>query len=176
MRRAYNEIGGRLYDLRYGEEQASKFAAVLSRISLLKNDLILDVGCGTSLLLERISGDVGFAVGLDLSGDLLSWARLKLKGTQNTALILSDADYLPFKLATFDKVFAVTLLQNMPDPRGSLSEAMAVAKQEATIIVSGLKKKYSREEFLALLSSVGLRAEEVVDEELKDFAAICRRA
>ena len=172
MRRAYNEIGGRLYDLRYRDEQASKFDAILSRIPLLQGDLILDIGCGTGLLLERISGAVGFAVGLDLSEELLSWARLKLRGTL-TALVLSDAEHLPFKTATFDKVFIITLLQNLPDQIEVLSESMVVAKPAATIIVSGLKKKYSREGFLSLLRSVGLRVEEVVDEGLKDFMAIC---
>jgi ubiquinone/menaquinone biosynthesis C-methylase UbiE len=114
-------------------------------------------------------------VGLDISMGLLSWARSKLRGTQ-TALILSDADYLPFRLTAFDKVFAITLLQNLPEPRRALSEAKAVAKPAATIILSGLKKKYSKEEFLALLSSVGLRVEEVMDVELKDYLAICRKA
>jgi ubiquinone/menaquinone biosynthesis C-methylase UbiE len=175
VRRAYDDLGGELYDLRYREEQERKFEAFLSKISISQDDLILDLGCGTGLLLEKISGTVGFAVGLDISERLLSWARSKLRGTQ-TALILSDADYLPFRLAAFDKVFAITLLQNLPEPRRALSESRAVAKSAATIILSGLKKKYSREEFLALLSSVGLRVEEVVDEELKDFLAICRKS
>lgn len=173
VRRSYNEIGGRLYDLRYGEEQESKFTAALSRVSLSQDDLILDLGCGTGLLLEKISGGVGFAVGLDLSGELLSWARSKLKETQNTGLLLSDADHPPFKPANFDKLFAITLLQNLPDPRRAISEAMKVTRTEAIIIVSGLKKRYSREEFKFLISSVGLEIREFVEEGLKDFVAIC---
>lgn len=173
VRSAYNRIGGRLYDLRYGEEQESKFTAALSRVSLSQDDLILDLGCGTGLLLEKISGGVRFAAGLDLSWGLLSWARSKLKEAQNTGLLLSDADYLPFKPATFDKLFAITLLQNLPNPRRALLEVMKVTKTEAIIIVSGLKKKYSKEEFTSLISSVGLKIWEFVDEGLKDFVAIC---
>ncbi|MCD6264261.1 methyltransferase domain-containing protein, partial [Candidatus Bathyarchaeota archaeon] len=120
-----------------------------------------------------IGRSVGFAVGVDLSQALLSWARSKLREVQNLDLLLSDADYLPFKEEVFDAVFAITLLQNLPEPRKTLSEAMRVAKPEAPIVVSGLKKKYNREEFEDLLSSTGLRVREIMDGELKDFVAIC---
>ena len=173
VRRAYNRIGGRIYELRYGEEQERKFTAALSRVSLSQEDLILDMGCGTGLLLEKFCEGIGFAVGLDLSLGLLSWARLKLKEAQNTGFIISDADHIPFKPATFDKLFAITLFQNLPNPRRTLSEAMKVTKTEAIIIVSGLKKKYSEEEFTSLISSVGLKIKEFVDNELKDYVAIC---
>jgi len=175
IRRSYDRIGGKLYDVRYSREQERKFVAALNGVSLLQDDLILDMGCGTGLLLEKIGCCVEFAVGLDLSGQLLSWARSRLRESQNIALILSDADYLPFRHATFDKLFAITLLQNIPNPNKALSEAAGVAKPKATIIVSGLKRKYSREEFVSLVTSVGLRVQELVDEELKDFVAICRK-
>ena len=173
VRRAYNEMGGRLYDLRYREEQRRKFDAALSRVSLSEEDLVLDVGCGTGLLPEEIGRNVGFAVGVDLSQALLSWARSKLREVQNLDLLLSDADYLPFREEVFDAVFAITLLQNLPEPRKTLSEAMRVAKPEAPIVVSGLKKKYGKKEFEDLLSSTGLRVREIMDGELKDFVAIC---
>jgi len=175
IRRSYDKIGGRLYDLRYSEEQERKFSAAISRVSFLQDDLGLDVGCGTGLLLEKISNCVGVAVGLDLSRGLISWARSKLKESQNAVLILSDADYLPFRQRTFDKLFAITLLQNISNPREALSEAIRVTRSEATMVVSGLKKKYSKEELTALIASVGLTVQGLVDGELKDFVAICRK-
>jgi len=175
MRRSYDRVGGRLYDLRYSQEQERKFTVALGRVFLSQDDLILDIGCGTGLLLEKIGCHVEFAVGLDLSAQLLSWARSKLKESRNIALILSDANHLPFRHTTFDKLFAITLLQNIPNPSEALSEAMSVARPEATIIVTGLKKKYGKEEFVSLVASVGLRVQELVDEVLKDFVAICRK-
>jgi len=175
IRRSYDEIGGRLYDLRYSEEQGRKFCAALSRVSFFQDDLILDAGCGTGLLLEKISSCVGVAVGLDLSIGLISWARSKLKECQNIVLILSDADYLPFRQRIFDKLFAITLLQNIPNPKKALSEATSVTRQEAMIVVSGLKKKYSKEDLTTLIASVGLTLQELVNGELKDLVAICRK-
>ena len=175
IRRSYDKIGGRLYDLRYSEEQERKFCAALSRVSFLQDDLILDVGCGTGLLLEKINSCVGVVVGLDLSRGLISWARSKLKEPQNTVLILSDADHLPFRQRIFDKLFAITLLQNIPNPKKALSEAIVVSRQEAVIVVSGLKKMYSKEDLTTLIASVGLTVQELVDGELKDFVAICRK-
>lgn len=175
VQESYNEIGGRLYDLRYKEEQERKFTAVLNHVSLSQDDLILDLGCGTGLLLKKISKCVGFVLGLDLSQGLLSWACSKLKGGQNTALLLSDAEHLPFKEASFDKLFAITILQNIPNPRETLSEVVRVTKPEAVIVLSGLKKSYRRWAFKALINSVGLRTKKFVEEDLKDFVVICEK-
>ncbi|GAG34282.1 unnamed protein product, partial [marine sediment metagenome] len=51
---AYDALGGRIYDLRYAEEQESKYRLLLERIRPEAADVVLDVGCGTGLLLRRL--------------------------------------------------------------------------------------------------------------------------
>lgn len=87
--------------------------AVLDRLPLAGDELVLDVGCGTgrltALLLERLPR--GRAVGLDLSANMLQTARASLPGEARprAAFVHADAAALPvveradavFSTATF---------------------------------------------------------------------------
>ena len=88
-------------------------------------------------------------------------------------LIISDSLNLPFKLATFDVLFAITLFQNLVNPKKALLEMIKVTKKGATIIISGLKKHFNEEEFISLLTSTGLKIKKFVFKDLKDYVAIC---
>ena len=175
VRRAYDEIGGQLYDLRYAEEQGEKYTWALSRISLKECQPILDAGCGTGAFLEMLQSMDLTAVGVDFSGELLSWARKKLNSSGNLHLLMSDADYMPFRKSVFKSFFAFTLLQNVPDPNLTLTEAIRVLQDRALIVVTGLRKEYNLELFHSLLSSSGLKILEESASDLKDFVSICER-
>jgi len=92
----------------------------------------------------------------------------------NVAILRADADFLPFPDNTFNVVFAITLLQNMPDPLRGLYEIRRVAQSKAAVIATGLKKEFSREEFTQLLKRAKLKVSVVkADEQLKGYVAIC---
>jgi ubiquinone/menaquinone biosynthesis C-methylase UbiE len=93
-----------------------------------------------------------------------------------TALICSDADYLPLKEEIIDKVFALTILQNMPDYKAVLREIMRVAKKGSTVVVTGLKKSFSEERFKSIVSEAGLEFSLVkVTKQGQDIIAVCCR-
>ncbi|MGW8289527.1 MAG: class I SAM-dependent methyltransferase, partial [Candidatus Bathyarchaeia archaeon] len=73
-----------------------------------------------------------------------------------------------------DKVFAITVLQNMPDPTKTLSEMKRVSKPLATFAVTGFKKMFTQESFVALLESAQLRVVTLnSDQLLKGYVAVC---
>jgi ubiquinone/menaquinone biosynthesis C-methylase UbiE len=87
-------------------------------------------------------------------------------------LVQADADHMPFKKNHFSVVFAFTVLQNMPKPLETLNEIKRVAKPEASIVVTGLKKAFSLEAFRTLLESAGLRLVSLEDADaLKCYVA-----
>ena len=93
----------------------------------------------------------------------------------NPALVYADADHLPFKGQTFNRIFSFTLLQNMPDPKRTVAEMKRVAKGGCEIAVSVTKKAFTKETFLGLMSGPGLATGKFLDdEELKDYLIICR--
>jgi demethylmenaquinone methyltransferase/2-methoxy-6-polyprenyl-1,4-benzoquinol methylase len=165
-----------VYDVQYGEEQEAKIEAALDEVRLGKSSLVLDVGCGTGLLFPHIATDVDFLVGLDFSRKILKQAWKRAKQYGNVAILQADADFLPFSDETFNHVFAITILQNIPDPLRCLQEIKRVAKSEATVIVTGLKKEFSMERLKQLLKRACLKISLMkMDEQLKGYVAVCRQ-
>lgn len=147
-----------LYNRRYAEEQSLKITVAVELLKHGRNSLILDLGCGTGLLIARIGKTAKYIVGLDISKSMLKEIELSVRHSRNVHLILADADQTPLRSNCFDTVFAITLLQNMPDPHRTLQEIKHVAKINAVIIVTGLKKRFTEHCFIRLLKSVKLRA------------------
>lgn len=150
VKKNYNDLGGRLYDLRYREEQTRKHDAVLVLTIPKEDSLLLDDGCGTGMLLQRLDSPV---VGLDISPNLLKTAKEKLKIEQS--LILGDAEQLPLRNSVFDGVYAITLIQNTPDMAKTVTEIKRVSRPGGKIIVTILKIIIDQITFSDLLENSG---------------------
>lgn len=169
----YDQIA-KIYDTQYSLEQEAKIKAALTELILKKEKIVLDVGCGTGLLFPHLATKVKLVIGIDVSSSIINQAKKRAKEYENTALVISDADHLPFPNETFDAVLAITLLQNMSKPNQTLNEMKRVTKQTQRIVVSGLKKAFSQKEFKQLLKNVDLAIIVFRSyENLKDYIAIC---
>jgi len=147
----YNELGGGLYDLRYREEQNRKYDAALLTSQPRGNDLLLDDGCGTGMLMSRLESS---SVGLDLTPSLIEVAKRKLRESHH--LILGDAEHLPIRSCVFDGVYAITLIQNTPDRIRAVSEISRVARSGGRVLVTALKVVFDRDFLIDLVEDVGL--------------------
>ena len=176
--RYYDELAG-AYDSLHGDEQNLKIELALRAVRLRDSDLILDVGCGTGLLLDHIGDSARQILGLDLSSGVLKVAAersKKLRKGYSASVIRADADYMPFPKETFDKVFAFTLLQNLPDPYMTVREMTRVARTNSMIVITGLKRSFSEERIKDLLSGTGLEVsiKRTVD-QAQDLIAVCHK-
>ena len=172
VRDSYDSLGGKLYNIRYQHEQESKNDLILKHISLLPEDILLDDGCGTGLLLRWVRSH---SVGVDVSSKLLSAAHAQLRNRHQAHLAQGDADSLPFRSAIFDKVFAVTLIQNTPDPTRTLREMRRVSKSGSIVTVTALKKSCTPQALEQFISGSELTLMSVVrDEGIKDWIALAR--
>lgn len=169
------DLTAHVYDMRYAEEQTAKIEAALEDAKMEKNSLVLDAGCGTGLLFNYVADKAETTVGLDVSRKILLQAKKRAKNFQNVHLILADADSMPLKENIFNHVFGITLIQNMPNPVRTLKEIERVAKEYATIVVSGLKKVFTLEGFEELLQSAGLNIVALKNEGLKCYVAVCTK-
>jgi ubiquinone/menaquinone biosynthesis C-methylase UbiE len=164
-----------VYDAQYSEEQKAKIEAALNNTKLGQNEHVLDVGCGTGLLFQHVAKSAKLVVGIDVSSKILREAKKRTEQLLNTAVIRADADYTPFQNQTFDQVFAITLLQNMPKPAETLEEIERVGKPQSTIVVTGLKKKFTKERFIQLLNKAGLKSSTLkTNPQLKGHLAVCK--
>jgi len=162
----YDELGGKLYDVRYTEEQTAKYEHILS---YLGRGRTLDNGCGTGLFLPFL-GD--YSVGLDLSSELLREARGRVG---NSALVQGDSENLPFRIDVFDNMASITVIQNLPDPKMLIEESARVVKSGGIMVVSFLKRVYSEDAFRMLVKTITMPVNIVnTVENINDWIAVIR--
>jgi len=174
--RHYNRLA-RIYDSLYGEEQNAKIKSILRMVKTRCEDLVLDAGCGTGLLIDHVAARVNHFVGLDVAEKALKVAsersrRLRIR--RNVSLIRADVDALPFRDNIFDKIFALTLLQNVPEPCRTLREMVRAAKDMSEVAVTGLKKRFTEEDFSEIIRRIGMECLLVEDPEIHDFIAVIK--
>ena len=146
----YDKIS-KSYDELYSEEQENKLNIVKSKIKILKNDKILDIGCGTGIS----SQFENFIVGIDPSIGLL-------KINKNKRKLLGIAEKLPFKNHSFDFVISLTSIQNFDNVKEALKEIKRVGK--SNFVVSVLKKSKKSYEIRKSIKKQ-FKIKEIVEEE-----------
>ena len=112
----YNKIS-KGYNELHKEEQLKKLLIIKNNIKINKNDLLLDVGCGTGISSQFDCKVVGIDPSIGL---------LRLNKSRNR--IQAKAEYLPFKNNTFDIVISVTSAHNFKDIEKGLKEIKRVGK------------------------------------------------
>jgi len=105
------------YDARY---QREKFAAEMEVYQRLfdprPGDWILELGCGTGRMTERLIDRCGHLIAVDFSLRSLEQCRRRLTAARRTKLTLlhADASLLPCRAGAFDQLLAIGLLCNLP--------------------------------------------------------------
>lgn len=76
-----------------------------------KNNLIVDLGCGTGFSSEIFVENGHRVIGIDILMDMLTKAKSKkefLKKEKHLELILADINYLPIKQASIDHIISIS--------------------------------------------------------------------
>jgi SAM-dependent methyltransferase len=111
--------------------------AFLRAIPIRRRDTVLEVGCGTGIILRDLIplvGRGGRLAGVDLSRTALRAARRYCRGTGIT-LRHADAATLPFTDDGFDATLAVTVLLHVADPGGVVREMARVTRPGGRVAV-----------------------------------------
>ncbi|MBE7447792.1 MAG: class I SAM-dependent methyltransferase [Kofleriaceae bacterium] len=84
---------------------------------------VLEVGCGTGLILERVAGFARRAVGVDLSAGML--ARAQARGLD---VVQGSATHLPVRDGAFDVACSFKVLAHVADIERAMRELARVVK------------------------------------------------
>jgi ubiquinone/menaquinone biosynthesis C-methylase UbiE len=91
---------------------------------------VLEVGCGTGLILERLARHAQEAWGLDVSPGMLRAARAR-----GLSVVVGSATSLPFADASFDMVCSFKVLAHVPDIEQALREITRVTKPGGAMVL-----------------------------------------
>ena len=157
----YNSTAS-FYDDRYRKIQKEKYK-ILFRNCNLNYKTILDAGCGTGLLIEHV-----FNLNIDnlkkkvkYIGIDISWKMLmnfcdkskKIKDIEDINLILGDIENLPLRQDSFNVIFSITSLQNLPVIKKGLGELIRVGRKNSLLKLSILRKQLKVDDLIAYLKT-----------------------
>jgi ubiquinone/menaquinone biosynthesis C-methylase UbiE len=103
-------------------------AAIVGRYAADKD--VLEVGCGTGLILQRVAATARSAVGVDLSPGMLQAAR-----GRGLEVVEGSATDLPFAEASFDVCYSFKVLAHIPDWDACMREMVRVTRPGGRIII-----------------------------------------
>ena len=115
-------------------------------IELASGRDVLEVGCGTGLVVERVARVARVAEGVDLSPGMLEHARRR-----GLTVREGDATSLPFADASFDVVYAFKVLAHVPDVDRAIAEMFRVVRPGGHVLV----EVYNRHSLRFLSRAIG---------------------
>lgn len=128
------------YGLDTEQDATSVYEKVVDEMLLLLDpagsERVLDVGCGTGEILERVSKRCPDIVGLDLSP-----AMAKIVNDRGYRAMAYDGNIFPFEDEVFDVVTIYQVIINLPTPdvaANLIREALRVTKKGGKILVGAV--------------------------------------
>lgn len=135
----YDEMAD-IYDRHYNEKQGKIYYSHISE-QVLQNipgdGLLLDIGCGTGLFMDRYTRSGGRAIGIDISMGMILRARSRCPDQDVT---LGTAETLPFRENTFDAISSLLTFSYIQNPELMLAEAFRVLRPGGSISLCTLGK------------------------------------
>lgn len=140
----------RSYDSRWSAYVRTTTEETVARLALQPGDHVLDVGCGTGVLLERLSRvhPAACLSGVDPVAEMLTVARERLDAAVD--LRQAWAEELPFDAETFDLVVSGSVFHFIHAPDTALAEMRRVLRPHGRLVISDWCRDYATVRLLDL--------------------------
>tara|TARA_Y100000310_G_C20475798_1_gene712342 strand:- start:34 stop:732 length:699 start_codon:yes stop_codon:yes gene_type:complete len=123
----------------FGTKGASLLSEVevsilLNLLNVKKGEKLLELGCGSGRLSQRIVSEGGNVTGLDAQEVMIQ--QIKKKKLKNFKVIKQDlTKKFPFAENTFDKAYSVRVIKYIPGYEKVISEVSRVLKKDGTFVL-----------------------------------------
>jgi ubiquinone/menaquinone biosynthesis C-methylase UbiE len=132
---------------------------------------VLEVGCGTGALLQRLAGRRD-AVGVDVSVGMLNKAAARLGRNGAGRLVRADAQRLPFKDGSFDAALSTFALTAVPDLHAALAEMVRVTRDGGKVVVVSVGNPASASRLTRMATAVWRAAGDTIRDEAAALRAL----
>jgi ubiquinone/menaquinone biosynthesis C-methylase UbiE len=141
VRAEYDALALR-YERRWSSYIAASAEETLKRVPAIQHEWVLDVGCGTGVLLKRLLDRYPGAhlTGVDLSPAMVELARRRLPG--RVTLEVGDVEALPFASSSFDLVMSTSSFHFWPAPKQALAELRRVLRPGGRLVITDWCDEY----------------------------------
>lgn len=133
----YDDVPG--HGLHSDTEKKAWMTLLNQAIGTTENLRVLDAGTGTGVIASLLAEMGHFVIGVDLSENMLSKAKSKVKktGNSNPSVEFGNCvvENLPFKDNSVDVVVSRHLLWALPEPKKALKEWVRVLRQGGKVII-----------------------------------------
>jgi ubiquinone/menaquinone biosynthesis C-methylase UbiE len=123
MIRNYFNEKAEIWDQKFAEKDRSKLEAIVARMDMRNNPMLLDIGTGTGVLLPYLLPNLGDGsiTAIDLAEKMLGKSREKLKD-KRISYVQADIMNAPFNEGTFDAVICYSVFPHFNDKKAALGE------------------------------------------------------
>ena len=129
------------------------YKSVIDEINNIMFNKLIDIGCGTGEILNRIANDKDKYYGLDLSSKMLEIAKKK-NNSKNITYINGDSEKIPFKDNYFDLITCVESFHHYPNPNNVSKEFNRILKKNGYVIICDMYRKQPLRFFYNILMKV----------------------
>lgn len=115
------------------------YGPAAERLALHRDDVLLDVACGSGALLDRYARNVQHVAGIDLSDIQIELARRRLRdriADGSAELVVGDAAHLPWDDGTFTVASCVGSLEYFADPDAAVKEIHRVLRPGGRVVLA----------------------------------------
>jgi ubiquinone/menaquinone biosynthesis C-methylase UbiE len=114
--------------------------AVLARLDGLEPGRVLDLGCGTGQLTERLSAAFpdAFVVGADLSNGMLERAADRMTDEHTAAFLRADAQHLPITDGSLDIVTCTESFHWYADQAAAAAELARLVRPGGRVVIASI--------------------------------------
>ena len=138
----YNSIDGDIDERAYNSDLCTQRYFQRRRTDTIKKvlgaqngDVILDIGCGSGVQIWALGLEMpNLIIGMDVNRNALLYA--KKKEISRSEFLIADAQQLPFKEQTIDKIICAEIIEHLTNPGQLIAETQRVLRWDGSIVIS----------------------------------------